>query len=131
MDTFLKATACIFVALILYLILAKHNKDLSTLLTVAVCCLIGVSAVNYLQPVVQFISKLQGLGNLNSDMLEIILKAVGIALLTEITSLVCIDAGNSSLGKVLQMIAVAVILWISLPLFASLIDLVEEILESI
>ncbi len=131
MDIFLKAASGILIALVLYLVLIKQNKDISTLLTVAVCCLVGVSAVTYFQPVIQFLSKLQLLGNINSDMLGVILKAVGIALLSEITSLICADAGNSSLGKILQMTASAVILWISLPLFTSLIELIEKILESI
>lgn len=131
MDVFLKATAGILIALVFYLILAKQNKDYSLMLTVAVCCLVAVSLVGYIQPVIVFVSRLQVLGQLNTDMLKIILKAVGIALLSEIVNLICVDAGNASLGKMLQILASAVILWISLPLFTGLIDLIEKILGAI
>ncbi|MBO5837047.1 MAG: hypothetical protein J6Q92_04045 [Oscillospiraceae bacterium] len=131
MDTFLKATAGLIIALVFYLILAKQNKDYSLILTVAVCCLLAVCLIGYIQPVVAFISRLQILGQLNVDMMKIILKAVGIALLSEVVSLICNDAGNASLGKMLQFLASAVILWLSLPLFTSLIDLLEKILGAI
>lgn len=131
MDTFLKATAGILVAIVFYLILSKQNKDISALLTITVCCIIATAAINYLQPIIQFFERLQRLGELNSEMLGILLKAVGIALLGEITALICADAGNAALGKSLQILASAVILWLSVPLFTSLVELVEKILGSV
>ena len=106
----------------------KTGKEFSLLLTIAVVCMIAGIAVVFLQPVIAFIEKLISIGDFDSDMLKILLKAVGIGLLADITGLICADAGNSSLGKILQILASAVILWLSIPLFTSLIDLVEEIL---
>lgn len=131
MDVFLKATVGILIALVFYLMLAKQNKDFSVLLTVAVCCIVATCLISYVQPVMQFILKLQTLGQLNTEMLKIILKAVGIALLSEIVNLICADAGSASLGKMLQILASAVILYISLPLFTAMIDLIEKILGAI
>ena len=131
MDNFLKVTAGILIALVLYLILAKQNKDYSLMLTAAVCCLAAVSLVSYIQPVVGFVYKLQALSQLNTDMMKILLKAVGIALLSEIVNLICVDAGNATLGKMLQILASATILWLSLPLLNGLIDLIEKILGAI
>lgn len=131
MDVFIKAAAGVLIALVLYLVLAKQGKDFSLLLTVAVCSMVTVAAVNYLKPVIGFFDKLQTLGQLDSEMLGIILKAVGIGLLGEVTGLICADAGNAALGKTLQILASAVILWMSVPLFTSLIELVEEILVSV
>ena len=130
MDTYVKALAGVLVALILYLVLSKQSKDFSILLTVLVCCMITVAAMYYLEPVITFLDKLETLGQLNSDMLSILLKAVGIGLLAEVTALICSDAGNAALGKTVQILASGVILWLSVPLFTSLIELVEEILVS-
>ena len=131
MDTFLKATAGILIALILNLMLAKQNKDFSLILTIAVCCFVAISAIRYMQPIVVFFTKLQVLGQLNTDMLQIIFKSVGISLLAEIAGHICADANNTSLGKILQLLATSVILWMSVPLFTSLIDMIEKILGSI
>lgn len=131
MDTFLKAIAGILIALVVCIVLAKQGKDISALLTIGACCIVATAAVSYLQPVVQFFTRLKTLGGLNTDMVGVMLKAVGIALLGEITGHICSDAGNAALGKTLQILASAVILWMSLPLFISLIELIEKILESI
>ena len=131
MDIFLKATAGVLIALVMYLILAKQNKDFSLVLTVAVCCLVTGCVVSYMQPIIDFFSRLRGLAKLNTDMLKIILKSVGIALIGEMVNLICADAGNNALGKTLQILASVVILWMSVPLFSSLVDLAVEILGAI
>lgn len=128
MDIFIKSAAGTLVALIMYLILAKQGKDISVLLVVAVCCMLATAAMQYMEPVITFLNRMQQLSNLDSAILQIILRAVGIGVLAEITSLVCTDAGNAALGKTLQFLAVGLVLWLSLPLFTELIDLIEEIL---
>lgn len=131
MNTFLKALAGALIALVLYLILTKQNKDISVLLTVIVCCMIAAAALRYLEPVFAFFDKLETIGKLDSDMLQALFKAVGIGMLAEITGLICTDAGNAALGKTIQILAACTILWLSVPLFTGLIELVEEILVSI
>lgn len=131
MDIFLKAIAAIFITIVVCAILAKQGKDVSVILVIGVCCMIGISAMHYLQPVIQFFHRLNTIGDVSNEMISIILKAVGIALLGEISQHICNDSGNASLGKVLQILATAVILWMSIPLFTGLIELVEQILESV
>ena len=128
MNIFIKSVAGALIALIMYLILAKNGKDISVLLTVAVCCMIAAAAIQYIEPVVSFVNRLQQLSNIEPAMLQIVLRAVGIGLLGEITGLICSDAGNAALGKSIQLMACGTVLWLSIPLFTELIDLIEEIL---
>ena len=46
-------------------------------------------------------------------------------------SLICSDAGNSALGKTLQILGAVAVLWLSIPLINSLIALLEQILGDI
>ena len=126
MDVFLKAIAAVLICIVISLAIAKQGKEFSLILTLCVSCMIVIAAVSYLKPVVDLIQRLAQIGQLNSQMLSIVLKAVGIALLSEIAEHVCKDAGNLALGKTLQILATAVILWLSIPLFNELIDLVES-----
>jgi len=130
MDIFLKAVAATLIAAILCLVLAKQGKDFSLLLTIIVCCMILAAAVTYLIPVFTLVERLSQLGQINTQMLEILIKSVGIAFLAEISELVCKDAGNSTLGKSLQILAAAVILWLSIPLLNELLDLMETIFSN-
>ncbi len=131
MELFLKASGGILVGVILWLCLHKYGKDISLLLTVAVCCMVMLAAVTYLRPVLDFFHKLQSIGNLNSDFVEIVLKIVGISLLTEICSMICKDAGNESMGKTLQILSTGMVLWLSLPVFEKLLSLIDTILGNI
>lgn len=131
MDVIIKAIAGVLIAIVLCQVLAKQGKDISVLLLIAVCCIVVSAAIAYLRPVVDFIRNLQSIGQLNTEMIRVLFKAVGITLLTEITSMICGDMGNTSLGKSLQILSLAVILWLSLPLFEQLLALLDNILGSI
>jgi len=116
------------ITLILYQFLGKQNKDIATLVGLSACCIVITGAGYYLESIVSFIRSLQIAGNLNEEFIEILLKAVGIGLVCELASLICTDAGNTALGKSIHIMATGAILWISLPLFTSLIDLINTIL---
>jgi len=131
MEIVIKAIAGVLIAVILGISLGKQGKDLAMLLTVLVCSMIVTSAITYLQPVVDFIDRLQAIGQLDSEMIQVLLKALGIGLLSEISCLICSDAGNASLGKAIQILTACVILWMSIPLLNKLLELIDTILGAI
>ena len=57
-----------------------------------------------------------------------LLRAVGIALLTEVTSAVCRDAGEESVAKSIELLAKAEILVLSFPLIYKLLSTVDALL---
>lgn len=128
MNAYMKAAGLVLVGVILCLVLSSQGKQFSTLITVAICAMVTIGALGYMRPILEFFTRLQTSGNWNSEFLSILLKAVGIGILSEIVSLVCTDSGNASLGKALQFMTVAVILWLSLPLFEGLMEIVEQLL---
>ncbi len=131
MDTVFKIIAGVLIAVILCQILAKERRDLAVALVIITCCMVAYAAVAFLKPVITFLQNLQTLGQLHSEMFQILLRSVGIGMLVEITNLICADMGNAALGKALQFLAAAVILWLALPLFNELILLLQTVLEAI
>lgn len=131
MDIFLKATACVLIATVLIILLSKEQKDISILISIATCCLVLAAASEFIAPVLSFLFQLQQLGNLDNTLVSALIKAVGITLLSQIASMICQDAGYSVLGKVLQILSTAVVLWITIPLYEGLIHLVQEILGAL
>lgn len=128
MTEFWKAAAMILIAVVLGLAVGKQEKDISVLLTMAVCCMTAMIAVSYLEPVLDFLWELESVGNIQKGFLGILLKAVGIALIAEVAGMICSDAGNGSLGKTLQMLGSVVILYLSMPIYNALLTLIREIL---
>ena len=131
MGTFFQAAAAVLVASVLGLTFYKQGKELATLLTIGVCTMVIIGAVSFLKPVLELLHQLESVGNLNSEMVRILFKVVGIGLISEITSMICADAGNASMGKALQLLSSAVILWMSIPVFQALLELIQQILGGI
>ena len=131
MGTFFQAAAAVLVASVLGLCVAKQGKEMTSLLTIAVCAMVTLAAVTFLKPVLDFLRELEAMGNLNGEMVQILFKVVGIGLVSEIASMICADAGNASMGKALQILGSAVILWLSIPVFQALMELIRQILGGI
>lgn len=131
MNVFWKTAAGILTAIILWINLNKSNKDTAVLMTIAVCTMAIAASAAFLQPVVNFIKKLQGIGKLDGDLVSVVLKAVGVGIVSEISVLICRDAGNESMGKTLQFVSAAAILWMSIPVFEKLLTLLDKILGAV
>ena len=131
MTQFWQGAALVLLTVILALALGKQGKETALLITLAACCMVCCLAISYLKPVIDFIEKLRIIGSLDGESLQIMLKAVGIGLTGQIASMVCADSGNTALGKALQILTAAVIMWLSLPLMTRLLELVEDILGGV
>lgn len=129
MSLFWKTAAGVFIAVVLGVMLEK--KAFTTLLTMAVSCMALMAVMTFLEPVLDFMRELELLGDLQGDMLNILLKVLGIGLVSEIAGMVCSDAGNASLGKTVQLLGGTVILYLSLPIFRSMLELVRQILGEV
>ncbi len=131
MDVFWKAAAAALVTATLGIVLAKQQKDLFPLLIISGCLLVAVAGMKFLRPVLAFLSELERLGNLRSDYLGILIKALGIGLVTELAGSVCADSGSGSLAKALGILGTCVIIWLSIPVFQAVLDLIVGILGGI
>lgn len=114
--------------LILTLVLGKQARDMSVLLSLAVCVLAGIGAMAFWEPVTEFLRELRRLGELDGGAVSVLLKCAGIGVVAELAGLICADAGEGALAKVLQIAANAAMLWVSLPLFRQILDLIGEVL---
>ena len=128
MDGFVRVCGVALLSVILIVMLGKQDKDWALLLAILGCCMVVAVGLSYLEPVLSYFRQLRDMTGLDPELIDRILKAVGIALLAEITALVCVDAGNSAMGKAIQVSAVFVILWLSLPLLNGMLELVRELL---
>lgn len=131
MGVFLKAAAGVLVGLILWIFLDRHNKDVSLLLTLAVCTFAMIIGSYFIEPVIRFLQKIGNVGQLDKDLLSVLLRTVGIGLISEICASICSDAGNAAMGKALQMVSSVVILWLSIPVFEKLLSLLDKILGKV
>lgn len=131
MELFLKAAGAVLVAVLLSLTLSQQSRNTAAVLSMAACAMVLLLGLSYLQPVFDFLEQLESLGSLSGEMISVLFKVTGISLISEIAAMICTDSGNASLAKALQILTSAVILWLSIPVFNALIDLVRKILEEV
>lgn len=128
MDLFWKAVAAIMIAVILELHLGNKEKSFGTLLAMAVCCMAAGAAMTFLEPVLELLRELEALTGLHDNLVGILMKCTGIALVAELAGLVCRDAGNGALGKAAQLLGSAGILYLSIPMIQVFLKVLQEIL---
>ena len=119
----------VLVGVILALVVGRQSKDMGLLLSLAVCVLVCLGALRFFEPVTELLRELRRLGNLDAEAISIALKCAGIGLLSELVGLICADAGESAMGKALELLSAAAILWLSLPLIRQLLKLIEGVLS--
>lgn len=113
---------------ILAMLLRSHAKEQATLLALAGCCLLVVMAAQLLQPVADFLEQLSRLGKLEEDLVAVLLKTAGVALLTEVADTVCSDAGEAAMGKMIRLCGGAAELYLAMPLFLAVLELLERMI---
>ncbi len=128
MTEYLRFTAVTLVGLILALVLGRQSKELGLLLTMGVCALVSIGALAFLEPVMELLRELRDLGELDGQALTILIKCAGIAVLSELASILCTDAGEGAMGKTLSLLSSGAMLWLSLPLLRQLLELIGEVL---
>ena len=128
METFWKAIAVIILTVILGVTLGKTEKDISVVLSVTACSIILIIAMQYLEEVIAFLWQLSSKESEQIPSIKIILKITGVALVTELTTLISSDAGNSSLGKAVDILGNAAILNLALPMLESFLTILQELM---
>lgn len=127
MTALMQAIAGVMVAVILITVLRKQSQEIALLLSLAMCAMVLLIAGGYLKNAIALIENLKTVAGLDDDLLSPALKAVGIALLSQFAGLICADSGNSAMGRCVELLGCAAILWLAMPLMNMLLELVMKI----
>ena len=122
----MKIVSLVLLTVVLGLSVGKTEKDISAVLGMVSLCIAACAAVTVLEPVLDYLVELRRVFNLPDELVSTLLKAVGIALMAELSAAVCTDAGSASLGKILQILGGAVVLSLSIPMFRTLMTIIKE-----
>ena len=131
MGEYLRFAAAAIIGLILVLVVGRQSRDLGMLLSLAVCVLLALGAMEFLEPVMELLDELKRLGELDGGAVGILLRCAGIGMISELAGLLCADAGEGAMGKALQICANAAILWLSLPLLRQVLTMIGEVLAKV
>lgn len=111
------------VAMTLAVALREIKKDYAVLLSVVCCALLMLWAVLSLTPVFERLRELARITQLDTEYGEILLKALGISICTQLAADACRDAGESAIGSKVELCGRACIVLLSLPMFQEVLSL--------
>ncbi len=114
---------------LLAVVVKEQRPDIAMLISVIGGVIILFYAVNYVSEAVSVFKLLMDKSNIDSDLLSVVLKIIGIGYITEFSASVCEDSGNKSLGDKIQFGGKILILVISLPLLGAVIDMIRSLLK--
>ena len=110
-------------------ILKNLSQPIAKFITVtAIICIIGACIVS-VGPIFEFIEKINEVDEF-ADLYTVMLKGLGIAILSETASDICKECGESSLGSKVEMAAKISMIILSLPILNSILGISKEMMMS-
>ena len=115
-------------ALILSLFLKDYNKSVSLILVLFASALLFFKAIGSIGQITDTLKEITDNAGELSSYLKLMLKALGIALITQITADICRDCGETALAGQTEVVAKIVIVAMILPLFEEVVKIISGLL---
>ena len=124
----LSFTGAVLFMCILIITVRQMKPEFSLLLSIACGAVLTLFLLGFFLPIISEIRDIATAGQIDSDLVLIALKAVGISILIRTASDVCRDAGQSALAGKLELGGQLALLVLALPLFRRILSLAMEII---
>ena len=121
----LKICAVALIAAVSGVVVKQIKNELSFAVKTAGVILIFGVAMTMLAPLLESIEELSDIGG--TEYVDIMLRALGIALISQITSGICRDCGDESVAGAVEFTAKLEILILCVPLISMIIEYAKEI----
>ena len=120
------------IAVMLLIILRRESPDVAIPAKMCAGVVLAFACLLSMSPIVEYIGEIGeslGADGSLSSAVEVLLKALGVSILAQVTAGVCRDAGEGSIAYYVELFAKIEILILSLPLLRELSSLAAELLE--
>lgn len=119
----------VLVGLVALLMLRQYKPEWAAYIRIAVAIISLGYMIGLAETVISYVSRLvEGTSVLQGETWSILLKALGVAFLTETAASVCRDSGEASLAVWVEMAGKLEILLLSFPLIRMVLDTVSALL---
>lgn len=113
---------------VLSVLIRQYCKEQSMLLSLGICTMVFAGAVSVIQPLTDRLSALFMESGLDESYISVVFKAMAICFITQITSDLCKDSGESAIASVMELWGRISVVIISLPLIESVVNTITEFL---
>lgn len=124
----LKIAALALCAVMIIVLVKNYKPEFGIFVAIGCSVLILYFLVDSLKYAFSYMSQLYDKLDYGKTYFPIIIKVLAIAYITEFTSQLCKDAGESSIASKVELAGKIIIFCIAIPVFISILNLVEQLL---
>lgn len=121
---------CVFavVTVIMYVTLKPKNGEIALMLIISCSTIILVLVLSEVSSVVKQINQIIALSQIDGNYVVILLKVIGICLITEFAVNTCKDAGSNTLANNLSLAGKIMVTVTALPLYSDILSTVMSLM---
>ena len=127
MEIVIKGAAVGTVAALCALLIKKSNQEMGLAVAIAAAAVICIAAAELFGDIFDVIHYAISRTGLSSAVFMPIVKCVGIAIVVNISSGLCKDAGQSGIASSVDLLGAAAAVFTALPLIKSLLEMIGEL----
>jgi len=116
------------IALIMIIIVKQYRPEFTIYISLIAGALILFIIFDKMSTIIELLSNLSNKTSINNEFLVLLLKITGIAFLTEFAVSICKDTGENAIASKIDMGGKVIIISMSIPIIASLLETVVQIL---
>ena len=116
------------ISLIIIIIIKQYRPEFTIYVSLIAGALIIMLIMDKVSPIIDLLTSLSNKTAVNNEFLVLLVKITGIAFLTEFAVSICKDSGESAIANKVDMGGKVIIISMSIPIIASLLETVVKIL---
>ena len=116
------------IALIIIILLKQYKPEFVIYVSILAGVLILFLVMDKLSSVVTLLRSIADKASINMNFLNLLIKITGIAFLSEFAVSICKDSGESAIASKIELGSKIIIIFMSIPIISSLLQLVIKIL---
>jgi len=120
--------ACAVMVVLLILIVKKERSEYAAVIEIAGVTALLLGLMSYVPTIVDAARELVSLAGVRDEYLKLLLKALGTAIVAEITAAVCRDNGSAALAANVEIAAKMMILVMCLPMIGVVVELAAKLI---
>lgn len=128
MDMLFKIAAVTVPAALIAGALKKDSPAMSLLIALAAACAVLLSAIGALGEIRDFLTECADLTGASGEVLGVLLRLLGIAVVTRAASDMCRDAGLGAAASAAELAGTAAALYAGLPVMRGVLSMIKELL---
>ena len=128
MSEFFRIIGVALLSLVCYLIIKPIKPDMAVFISISGSIIIVIMCIDIIIDVIGGLTDFVNKIGVDSQIFAVILKIVGVGYLTEFSSNLCCDAGNTLLADKIVLAGKVFILFLSFPIVTALLNMIVGLL---